>query len=153
MSAQIVGTTGTTGTTAPTTASVGASVGAAQDAQVGPAWQPVCRVADLAVERGAAALVGGQQVALFRLTDDRVLAVQQLDPFSGANVMSRGIVGTRRGVPTVASPMYKQVFDLTTGRCLDAVGYPPRPGLAPDLATWPVEVIDGVVHVRSGLVS
>ncbi|WP_420114234.1 nitrite reductase small subunit NirD [Pseudactinotalea sp.] len=108
---------------------------------------PVCRLTDLVVERGSAALLGSTQVALFRLPDDTVRAVQQRDPFSGANVMSRGIVGTRAGTPTVASPMYKQVFDLATGRCLDAVGYSPRPGLAPDLATWPVEVIDGVVHL------
>ncbi|MBD7951435.1 nitrite reductase small subunit NirD [Oerskovia rustica] len=140
MSAQITGTTGTTGTTA-------APGGAVEDAQAAPVWQTVCGVADLAVERGAAALVGGNQVALFRLTDDRVLAVQQLDPFSGANVMSRGIVGTRRGVPTVASPMYKQVFALETGECLDPVGFLPVLAAGPDLATWPVEVRDGVVHV------
>ncbi|MFF2620911.1 nitrite reductase small subunit NirD [Oerskovia jenensis] len=121
--------------------------GAAQDAEAGSVWQPVCGVADLAVERGAAALVDGNQVALFRLTDDRVLAVQQLDPFSGANVMSRGIVGTRRGVPTVASPMYKQVFALETGECLDPVGFLPVLAAGPGLATWPVEVRDGVVHV------
>ncbi|MBE7699760.1 nitrite reductase small subunit NirD [Oerskovia sp. Sa1BUA8] len=113
----------------------------------GTSWEPVCRVEDLAAERGAAALVGGRQVALFRLTDDRVLAVQQLDPFSGANVMSRGIVGTRHGVPTVASPMYKQVFALESGRCLDPVGFLPVLATGPDLATWPVEVRDGVVHV------
>jgi nitrite reductase (NADH) small subunit len=112
---------------------------------------PVCRLADLAVERGAAALVdapdGPVQVALFRLHDDEVLAVQQLDPFGGANVISRGLVGTRGDEPTVAGPVYKQVFSLRTGRCLDAAGYTPRPGLGPDLATFPVRVLDGVVHV------
>lgn len=113
----------------------------------GTGWEAVCRASDLAVERGAAALVGGQQVALFRLTDGRVLAVQQLDPFSGANVMSRGIVGTRGGVPTVASPMYKQVFALETGVCLDPVGFLPVLAAGPDLVTWPVEVRAGVVHV------
>lgn len=110
-------------------------------------WERVCLLRDLLVERGAAALVGGVQVALFRLPDDTVRVVQQRDPYSGANVMSRGIVGTRGGVPTVAGPMYKQVFDLTTGRCLEAAGYVPVQGLSPDLATWPVEVRDGVVHV------
>ncbi|ACQ81043.1 nitrite reductase (NAD(P)H), small subunit [Beutenbergia cavernae DSM 12333] len=110
-------------------------------------WHAVCRVSDLAVERGAAALLDGVQVALFRLTDDRVLAVQQRDPYSGANVISRGIVGTRGGVPTVAGPMYKQVFDLATGRCLDTVGRDPLPGEAADLVTYPTEVTDGVVHV------
>ncbi|MFI2703874.1 nitrite reductase small subunit NirD [Cellulosimicrobium composti] len=123
--------------------------------QVGPGtahddgWERVCLLRDLLVERGAAALVGGVQVALFRLPDDTVRVVQQRDPYSGANVMSRGIVGTRGGVPTVAGPMYKQVFDLTTGRCLETAGYAPVQGLAPDLATWPAEVRDGVVHVST----
>jgi len=120
-------------------------VPAAEQASAG--WERVCLLRDLLVERGAAALVGGTQVALFRLPDDTVRVVQQRDPYSGANVMSRGIVGTRGGVPTVAGPMYKQVFDLATGRCLEAAGYVPVQGLAPDLATWPAEVRDGVVHV------
>lgn len=115
------------------------------------AWTTVCRLDDLAVERGAAALLAGSagpvQVALFRLVDDRVLAVQQLDPFAGANVMSRGIVGTRGGEPTVAAPLYKQVYSLVTGACLDTAGYAPRSGLAPRLATFPVRVADGVVSV------
>jgi nitrite reductase (NADH) small subunit len=110
-------------------------------------WQAVCRLEDLVPERGAAALVDGEQVALVRLVDDTVLAVQNLDPFSGAHVMSRGIVGTRGDEPTLASPMYKQVFDLRTGRCLETAGYAVRPGLAPDLRTWRVEVRGGVVHV------
>ncbi|KGN39228.1 nitrite reductase small subunit NirD [Knoellia subterranea] len=105
-------------------------------------WIGVCSLDDLAPERGAAALVGGVQLALFRTFDDSVYAVQQRDPFSGAFVMSRGIVGTRGAAPTVASPMYKQVFDLRTGECLDAVGKEPVP-----LAVWPVEVRGGVVFV------
>jgi nitrite reductase (NADH) small subunit len=108
----------------------------------GIVWTAVCRRDDLAPERGAAALVAGEQVALFRLADGTVLAVQQRDPFSGAHVMSRGIVGSRGDAPTVASPMYKQVFDLDTGRCLD------DPEVA--LGVFGVEVRDGVVHVGSG---
>lgn len=132
----------------------------AEGPQGGPAagpdapWERVCHVDDLFPERGAAALLGTDgdparrtQVALFRLTDGRVLAVQQQDPFSGANVLSRGIVGTRGGVPTVASPVYKQVFSLLTGECLETAGYSPKPGLDADLRAFPVEVRDGVVHV------
>lgn len=109
-----------------------------------PAAEPVaiCRLDDLHLERGAAALVGGRQVALFRTVDDRVFAVQQLDPYSAANVMSRGLVGTRGERRTVAGPMYKQVFDLDTGRCLDTQGREPR-----HLQTWPVTVRDEVVLV------
>ena len=122
-------------------------------------WLTVCRLDDLAPERGVAALVPDEvdgapvltQVALFRLLDDTVLAVQQHDPFSDAHVLARGIVGTRRvdgvDVPTVASPMHKQVFALRTGACLDAAGKAPVAGRAPDLRTWPVQVVDGDVRV------
>ena len=106
------------------------------------AWQEVCRLEDLPRERGAAALVGGVQVALFRTFDDTVHAVQQWDPYCGANVMARGIVGSRGDRPTVASPMYKQVFDLATGACLDPQGKDPVA-----LRTHPVQVRAGVVFV------
>ncbi len=82
-------------------------------------WVPVCAYDDLPPERGVCALVEGHQVALFRTFDGRLYALSNHDPFSGAYVLARGIVGSRAGVPTVASPMYKQVFDLRTGRCLD----------------------------------
>ncbi|MCA5895160.1 nitrite reductase small subunit NirD [Isoptericola sp. NEAU-Y5] len=121
----------------------------------GPCWTAVCPLDALVPERGVAALVTGSdgeevQVALFRLVDGTVHAVQQLDPYAGANVMSRGIVGTRRGTPTVAAPVYKQVFELSSGRCLEAAGKEPREGLSGDLASYPVVVADGVVHVGLG---
>lgn len=108
----------------------------------------VCQLDDLVPERGAAALIDGAQVAIFRLLDGTVRAVSQRDPFSGANVMSRGIVGTRQGEPTVAAPIYKQVFSLNTGRCLDRVGYEPVDGADPDLQVWPASVVDGAVWVE-----
>lgn len=117
--------------------------------------QVVCPLDALVPERGAAALLTRSdgtevQVALFRLVDGTVHAVQQLDPYAGAHVMSRGIVGTRRGTPTVASPIYKQIFELATGRCLEAAGKEPHAGLSGDLASYPVVVADGVVHVGVG---
>lgn len=84
-----------------------------------PTWVQVCPLNRLLPERGAAALVAGVQVALFRMHDGRVHAISNRDPFCGAYVLSRGIVGTRGDRPTVASPMHKQVFDLFTGACLD----------------------------------
>ncbi|SHG36807.1 nitrite reductase small subunit NirD [Streptoalloteichus hindustanus] len=83
-------------------------------------WVPVCDYAALEPESGVAALLpGGTQVALFRTGDGAVHALSNLDPFSGAMVLARGIVGDRDGVPVVASPMHKQAFDLRTGQCLD----------------------------------
>ncbi|KTS04830.1 ferredoxin [Microbacterium testaceum] len=108
-----------------------------------PGWTRICRVDDLLVERGAAALVDGRQIALFRTYDGRLFATDQIDPFSGAAILSRGIVGDRGGVPTVASPMYKQVFDLRTGACLDTQGKEPL-----SVRVHPVAVTDGVVFVK-----
>ena len=82
-------------------------------------WQTVCTVDQIPVERGVCALVDGQQVALFRSGDGTLFALSNQDPFSGAMVLSRGIVGDRSGEPTVTSPMYKQAFALATGQCLD----------------------------------
>ncbi|MGH9259105.1 MAG: nitrite reductase small subunit NirD [Acidimicrobiales bacterium] len=83
----------------------------------------VCRLEELTPDRGAVALVRGVQVAVFRVRasdgSDAVYALGNLDPFSGAQVLSRGIVGDAGGVPKVASPVYKQAFDLRTGACLD----------------------------------
>ena len=95
-------------------------------------------MADLVPGRGVAALVEGRQVAIFDVGDE-ILAVSNRDPFSGANIMSRGLVGTRGDIVKVASPMYKQTFDLRTGTCLDD----------PDirLSVYPVRVLDGRVEV------
>ena len=82
------------------------------------AFRLICPYGRLPVERGVAALVDGEQVAVFRTAEGDLHAVSNHDPFSGAMVLSRGIVGSRGDRPTVASPVYKQVFDLETGRCL-----------------------------------
>jgi nitrite reductase (NADH) small subunit len=82
-------------------------------------WTRICPLHRLDVGRGVAALVGGEQVALFLLPDGEVRAVGHHDPFSGANVIARGLTGDHGGTPTVASPIHKHRFDLLTGRCLD----------------------------------
>jgi len=79
----------------------------------------VCPLEDIVPNAGVAALVDGEQVAIFRLDDNSVHAVGNQDPFSRANVLSRGIVGDLRGELVVASPVYKQHFSLATGRCIE----------------------------------
>ena len=79
----------------------------------------VCRLEDIVPDTGVCALVGGEQVAVFRLDDDSVHAIGNRDPFSRANVLSRGIVGDLKGELVVASPVYKQHFSLLTGRCVE----------------------------------
>ena len=83
-------------------------------------WVDVCSVEDIAMDRGVCALVADRAIAVFRASPDGTLfALSNLDPFSGASVMSRGIVGSCREIRKIASPMYKQSFDLATGICLD----------------------------------
>ncbi len=83
-------------------------------------WLDVCALDDIVPNAGVCALVGARQVALIRVGDgDAVFAVDNFDPFARAFVISRGIVGDAGGVPKIASPIYKQAFDLRSGRCLD----------------------------------
>ncbi|MFZ5559989.1 MAG: nitrite reductase small subunit NirD [Pseudomonadota bacterium] len=84
-----------------------------------PAPVEVCRVDDLAPGIGVCALVNGRQVAIFRLCNGDIFAVGNYDPFSAANVISRGLTGDLKGRKVVASPVYKQHFDLATGECLE----------------------------------
>ncbi|WP_410568984.1 nitrite reductase small subunit NirD [Amycolatopsis sp. cmx-4-61] len=105
-------------------------------------WTAVCPVGAVPEHAGVAALLdGGVQVAIFRLPGDRLYALSNWDPCSGAAVLSRGIVGDADGVPVVASPVYKERFVLETGRCLDA----------PDVSVpvYEVRVREGVVEVES----
>src|SRR5688572_26877348 len=102
------------------------------------AWARVCRLTDIVPNTGVAALVAGRQVAVFRLDDDSVYAIANYDPFSRANVLSRGIVGDIKGEVVVASPVYKQHFSLASGCCLEdpAVRVPVFPARLEGDAVW-----------------
>lgn len=97
--------------------------------------------ADLGV---AVLLPDGTQIAVFRITGDSgcpdsCYAVDNIDPFTGAGVISRGIVGEHDGEPTVASPLLKQVFRLTDGRCLSNESV--------RLRTWEVALVGDEMHL------
>lgn len=79
----------------------------------------VCPVADLPVNLGVGALVQGQQVALFKVSSGDIYAIGNFDPFSEANVLSRGLVGDLQGHKVVASPIYKHHYKLDSGECLE----------------------------------
>lgn len=113
----------------------------------------ICTVDSLTVERGAAALLpDGTQIGVFLLEDGSVHAIQQLDPYSGTQILSRGLVGSHlvpgEGeepgtiVPTIASPMYKQAWNLATGEVLDSGGGEKKP-----IAVYDAEIRDGKVLV------
>jgi nitrite reductase (NADH) small subunit len=104
-------------------------------------WIDICAVEDIIPMTGVCALLGRKQVAVFRVPGepDELFALSNFDPFSKAFVLSRGIVGDRAGVPKVASPVFKQNFDLRTGQCLDDP--------AVSVKTYPVRARAGRVEV------
>jgi nitrite reductase (NADH) small subunit len=107
-------------------------------------WLDVCALDDIVPDTGVCALVRGEQVALVRVgPGDRIHAIDNFDPLSKAFVLSRGIVGDRKGIAKIASPLYKQSFDLGTGQCLDDASV--RVGV------WEVRVRGGRVEVGARL--
>ena len=84
------------------------------------AWVDVCALDDIAARprrRARSSATAGRGVpARRRRASTRS---SNFDPFSGAFVLSRGIVGRRATCPRSRRPIYKQSFDLRTGECLD----------------------------------
>jgi nitrite reductase (NADH) small subunit len=111
----------------------------------GPDWIAICKPDDIWRNTGVCALVGQQQVAVFNvgLADGQTqyYAIGNYDPNSQAAVLSRGIVGNLGERTVVASPLYKQHFDLATGECLEA---PEN-----SVAAYPVKLADGMVWVAA----
>lgn len=111
------------------------------NAKVELEWLPVCKLDDVLPNLGVCAKVADRQVAIFKVMDStgtQLFAIDNHDPISEANVLSRGIVGDLKGQIVVASPLYKQHFDLATGQCLeDDIRIP----------VYPVRAHDGQIEV------
>jgi nitrite reductase (NADH) small subunit len=92
------------------------------DDRIPQSWVPVCALDDIVPNTGVCALLNGAQVAVFHVADGEgsVYAIENYDPCSQAAVLSRGLVGNLGERIVVASPIYKQHFDLRTGECLEA---------------------------------
>lgn len=103
-------------------------------------WETVCTLDDIRPFTGVCALVGKEQVAIFRTSEDQLYAVQNYCPHGKASVLSRGLVGTIGEQIVVASPLYKQQYNLVTGECLD------DPKIS--LKTFSVRLENGAVQVR-----
>ncbi len=103
-------------------------------------WTKVCTLDDILPRTGVCALVRGKQIAVVRPNDsEQLYALSNYDPFSKAFVLSRGIVGDKAGIPKIASPIYKQGFDLRSGQCLDDP--------AVKIPTYQVRVVAGNVEL------
>ena len=103
-------------------------------------WQAVCTLEEIPAQAGIGARLGEMQIALFRL-NGHVYALDNQEPGSQANVLSRGLLGDASGEPIVISPLYKQRIRLRDGRHPDSG--------EPVVRAWPVKVEDGKVWVSS----
>ena len=103
-------------------------------------WKTVCKKEDLIEGVGVAALFEGQQVAIFYLpnVEPQVFAIANWDPIAKANVLSRGLIGSIEEKLVVASPLYKQHYELSSGQCLEDDF---------SVANWPVKIQDGDVKI------
>ncbi len=82
-------------------------------------WQTVCPIEEIHENIGVCALVGeNEQAAIFKVKD-KFYAISNLDPFSDAAVISRGLICNIKGSLCVASPIFKQHFCLMSGTCLE----------------------------------
>ncbi len=99
-----------------------------------PRWQPLCSLADLVPQSGVVALHEGEQVALFYLpeTAQKVFAVGNRVPKSGANVIGRGIVGQLGADLGDRLAAVQAALRLADGGCLE---YPEQA-----LPTWTVRL-------------
>ena len=104
-------------------------------------WVSVCKETDLIEFSGVTALIEDKQVAIFYVPDleEKLFAIDNHDPFSGANVLSRGLVGDLKGKVVVASPLYKQHFELATGQSLEDESI--------SVGVWPIKMENGEVLV------
>ncbi|PFH09892.1 nitrite reductase (NADH) small subunit [Collimonas sp. PA-H2] len=109
--------------------------------QLGQHWIEVCALEQIVPNTGVCALINGEQVAVFHVIDgeQRVFAIGNYDPNAQAAVLSRGLVGSLGERIVVASPIYKQHFDLQTGECLEA---PEN-----SVPAYPARIADGKVWV------
>ncbi|MCF5724646.1 nitrite reductase small subunit NirD [Pseudomonas syringae] len=105
-----------------------------------PTWKTVCNERDLVTNSGVVVWLEGTQVALFYLPGERVYAIDNHDPESGANVIGRGLIGSIKGDLVVAAPIYKQHYRLHDGQCLEAPNQ--------RLRVWPVRLNNGEVEVQ-----
>ena len=83
-------------------------------------WTAVCAATDILPDTGVCALVDGVHVAVFHVgAAQQFFAIDNIDPKSQASVLSRGLVGSLGERIVVASPLYKNHFDLRNGECIE----------------------------------
>ncbi|MFK3663031.1 nitrite reductase small subunit NirD [Scandinavium sp. NPDC088450] len=105
-------------------------------------WVNICNIDEILPQTGVCALLGQEQVAIFRpYHDEQVFAISNIDPFFRASVLSRGLIAEHNGELWVASPLKKQRFRLSDGLCMEDENH--------SIAHFEVRVKDGQVQLKA----
>lgn len=108
-------------------------------------WTTICKQSDLTPNTGLCARLNKEQIAIFYCgRNNELYALSNYDPIGEANVLSRGIMGSIKGDIVVASPLYKQHFNLKTGKCLEEPKH--------KLKTYPVRLFNGEVQLQQSFI-
>lgn len=103
-------------------------------------WTPICQLTEIVPGTGVCAFVKGLQIAVFRPDrSEQVYALDNIDPFFRASVLSRGLLAEHQGKLWVASPLKKHHFCLQDGTCMESAEH--------SLHSYPVRVHQGTVEI------
>ncbi len=99
-----------------------------------PAWMPVGCVNQIGLGQGRCFRVGHHKLALFRLRDGKVYALDSECPHR-RGPLAEGVIGR----DTVVCPLHGYKFSLTDGHGLDSDF---------SVASYPAEVRAGIIYVQ-----
>lgn len=76
-------------------------------------WKDICKIDDILPETGVCALLGDEQVAIFRpYHSDQVFAISNIDPFFESSVLSRGLIAEHQWRAVGRQSAEKAAFSL-----------------------------------------
>jgi nitrite reductase (NADH) small subunit len=96
----------------------------------------VGHVDEIPVGEGRTFAVGDDQIAVFRLRDGSLRAVDAVCPHKGGP-LADGLADDR----VIVCPLHGHTFDMCTGSEVS--------GAAMSVRSYPVEVVDGTIHVST----
>lgn len=103
-------------------------------------WIAIAPADTFPVDAGMAALIKGEQVAIFNFArKGKWFATGNRCPHKGEQCIARGLLGDADGQPKVACPFHKRAFSLESGECLSGDDF--------TIPTYEVKVQDGTVYV------
>ncbi|MBK1877354.1 nitrite reductase small subunit NirD [Pelagicoccus mobilis] len=106
-------------------------------------WTVVGKAEEFAEDLGSCIEMGGEQIAIFKLSDGEWYATQNMCPHEKKMVLSRGLTGDANGEPKITCPLHKRSFSLNTGECI-------TDNETSCLKTYPVKEEDGKVLIQFG---